>query len=506
MSDDATLLRQYAEEGSDTAFRALVEQHIQLVNATARRMVAGDAHLAEDVTQLVFTDLARKAATLPEGVLLGGWLYRHTCYTAAKVVRTESRRRTRERTAMEIQALNECSAGDAHWAQLAPVLDDALSQLGTEDRDAIVLRYLQQKDVRSIGAMLGTSENAAQKRLGRALEKLREVLTRRGVTVSAVLLSTALDVGATQAPVTPGLAASVSTAALSSAAATTPLTLTLLKTMTTTKLAIGAAVIIATAGAAAILTHSTGSSDSSASAAPVTATTPATKPTVAATSPAHVEAPKAAPAPAGGAAALTDSSNAGSGAGYQVSGTFSGATNNAGGGFNTGSAANVQGAMTLSPGSMAGSRMVTTMGASGMLNLGEPESVMVNDDGSTTKTYTGPNGQKVQVTESADGKSRSMRMTSTTGANANMGTATVVMGGNPGNGVTGTMHLAAPSGEPDTVTTNADGSTTKTYTGPNGQTITTVESPAGSAGGTGRTMMHISTVTVNANATTPTAP
>ncbi len=140
MSDDAQLLRQFSREGSEPAFRELVERHLQLVNATARRIVAGDAHLAQDVTQIVFTDLARKAATLPDDVVLGGWLYRHTCYTAMKAIRAENRRRARERTAMETNMLNEDAVRDEQWARLAPVLDDALNQLGEDDRDAIVLR------------------------------------------------------------------------------------------------------------------------------------------------------------------------------------------------------------------------------------------------------------------------------------------------------------------------------------------------------------------------------
>jgi len=150
MNDDAQCLEQYIREGSEPAFRKIVERYIALVNSTARRMTGGNVHLAQDVTQLVFTDLAHKAATLPHNVMLGGWLHRHTCYTALKALRSENRGQKRETIAMELHAINENSGHDAHWLELAPVLDEALNSLGTSDRDLILLRYFQQQDIRSI--------------------------------------------------------------------------------------------------------------------------------------------------------------------------------------------------------------------------------------------------------------------------------------------------------------------------------------------------------------------
>ena len=72
-----------------------MDVHIGLVYSTALRVVGGDAALAKDVTQVVFTDLARKARWLPKGVVLSGWLYRHTTFVASKAVRGEVRRRAR---------------------------------------------------------------------------------------------------------------------------------------------------------------------------------------------------------------------------------------------------------------------------------------------------------------------------------------------------------------------------------------------------------------------------
>jgi len=312
MNDDAQLLRQYMETGSEPAFRELVERHIQMVNATARRMVAGDAHLAQDVTQLVFTDLARKAATLPADVVLGGWLHRHTCFTAAKAVRTEIRRRARERTAMELNAVNDSTGAQAHWAQVAPVLDDALNRLEAPDRDALVLRFLQQQDLRSVGRALGTSDDTAQKRVTRALEKLRAVLTRRGVAVTSTALLAASLEAAPFTPVAPGLAALVSAHALSTAAtaAGTGLTLLSLKTMITSKLALGLAATVAIAGTTAILvTHSDNNPASTAAtkpSAPLVSTPIAASLAPQISTANKVEAPKLAPAPAGNKPATPD--------------------------------------------------------------------------------------------------------------------------------------------------------------------------------------------------------
>lgn len=308
MGDDAELLSQYIRAGSEPAFRELVNRHIGLVQATASRVLAGDAHAAQDVTQMVFTDLARKAASLPSGVLLGGWLHQHAYFLACNIVRAETRRRARERTAMEINAVNDAPSNDIYWQQLAPVLDAALHDLDREDREAIVLRYLQQQDVRHVGLALGTSENTAQKRLGRALEKLRAILTQRGVTVSTVLLSTALDAGAATAPVSTGLAASVSASALNGAAAVTSVTLltSTLKIMTASKLTLSLAALVVIAATTLFVVHNKSASgsrvmDGNARATPV-ASAPITPSKTAA-----VETPKAAPAPAGGKVSASES-------------------------------------------------------------------------------------------------------------------------------------------------------------------------------------------------------
>src|SRR6266700_849556 len=209
MTDCRQLLANYADHGSETAFRELVSRYIDLVYSTARRLLNGDAHLAEDVTQTVFADLARKAPTFSKGILLGGWLHRHTCYLAQNVLRRERRRQAREQETVRMNVPENDPNNTA--AQLAPVLDDAINELSASDRAAILLRFFEQRDLRAIGNALGTSEDAAQKRVGRALDKLRAILVRRGVALPGATLAAALAAQAvTSAPV--GLAASVSSA------------------------------------------------------------------------------------------------------------------------------------------------------------------------------------------------------------------------------------------------------------------------------------------------------
>jgi RNA polymerase sigma factor (sigma-70 family) len=242
MTDSQRLLADYATNGSEPAFRELVSRYLNLVYSTAVRLTGGDTHLAQDAAQTVFVDLARKARTLPRDVMLGGWLHRHTCFVASKIVRGERRRQSRERQAVAMNEQQDYS--EANLAQVAPLLDEAINQLGAEDRTAILLRFFEQRDLRSVGEALGGTENAAQKRVSRALEELRGLLKNRGVVFSAAALGTALA-GEAVSAAPAGLAVTISGVALAGATAGTGTTLTLLKLMTATqfKLSIGALVV-----------------------------------------------------------------------------------------------------------------------------------------------------------------------------------------------------------------------------------------------------------------------
>jgi RNA polymerase sigma factor (sigma-70 family) len=202
MTDATQLLRDYADHGSEPAFRELVRRYTDLVYSVALRRASGDRHLAEDIVQKVFTDLAiqsrRGRGPLAGGpCALGGWLHRHTCFVAANLHRADQRRQVREQLAVEMDSLD--SAPDASWQQLAPVLDETLHELEPHDRDALLLRFYERRDLRAIGVALGVSEDAAQKRVARALDKLRGLLAARGVALGAAGLASLLTEGTVQA-------------------------------------------------------------------------------------------------------------------------------------------------------------------------------------------------------------------------------------------------------------------------------------------------------------------
>src|SRR5688572_26756083 len=202
--DDWQLLQDYVERDSETAFRTLVNRYVNLVYSVALRQV-GDAHLAEEVAQAVFILLARKARGFRPSVVLSGWLFRTTRFVASRAVRTEQRRQRREQEAFTMQQL---IAPDDTWKRISPVLDEALEQLGETDRNALLLRFFNDQSHRETAAALGLSEDAAKKRVARALDKLRNFFAGRGLTLSAAALASAVAANAAKA-VTPEIAANV---------------------------------------------------------------------------------------------------------------------------------------------------------------------------------------------------------------------------------------------------------------------------------------------------------
>jgi RNA polymerase sigma factor (sigma-70 family) len=221
-SNDIELLAQYARENSDAAFATLVGRHVNLVYSVALRRT-GNPHAAEEITQAVFIILARKAKGFSRKTILTGWLHQTTRLTAANYLRTEIRRQKREQEAFMQSALSETEM----WTQIAPLLDDAISKLGERDRNAILLRYFENKSAREMATALRVDEPAAQKRVTRAVEKLRKFFTKRGVTLTAAAIAGAVSANSVQAaPV--GLTATV-TAAAAKGAAVSASTLTLIK-------------------------------------------------------------------------------------------------------------------------------------------------------------------------------------------------------------------------------------------------------------------------------------
>jgi RNA polymerase sigma factor (sigma-70 family) len=246
-TDDSALLRQYAENHSDEAFAALVTRHINLVYSVALRHT-GDPHQAEDVTQAVFILLPEKAGQLRHDKALSSWLFQATRWTASNFVRSETRRHRREQEA-HMQSLLDESGSDV-WRQIAPLLDTAVAGLSEKDRQAIVLRFYEGRNLREVGAALGTSEEAAQMRVNRAVEKLRTFFAKRGVTASSGALTVVLGANAVQAaPV--GLAvtiATVATLAGTTLATTATATATKAIVMTTLQKTLITAVLVAAGG------------------------------------------------------------------------------------------------------------------------------------------------------------------------------------------------------------------------------------------------------------------
>jgi len=249
---DAQLLRDYAERGVEAAFREIVTRHTDLVYSAALRQVHSP-DLAGDIAQSVFIDLIRKsrslAGKLAADASLIGWLYRSTRYAALNHLRDDRRRTARERQAMEQLHTNSESTPD--WENIRPLLDEAMAGLG-DDHDALLLRYFKDQDYRAVGRALGVSDDTAQKRVSRAVERLREFFAKRGVAVGAGGLVAVISANSVQAaPV--GLTVTISTAASlagTAAVATATTTLTKAIAMTTIQKALITTAIVAATGTA----------------------------------------------------------------------------------------------------------------------------------------------------------------------------------------------------------------------------------------------------------------
>lgn len=217
---DSELLERWAQQGAQEAFTELVDRHVSLVWGTARR-ITGDPDLARDITQTVFADLAAKASVLPPAVFLPGWLHRAAVHAAHKSVRGDIRRRVREQKAM-IPMDSSIEATETEAARtLQPLLDEALAALPDADRDAVLMRYFSGKSYGEIGIAVGASDDTVQKRVTRALEKLRDHFRQRGVTVAAGSVAASLTLAASS-PVPAGMASAVATAVLGVSAAASP--------------------------------------------------------------------------------------------------------------------------------------------------------------------------------------------------------------------------------------------------------------------------------------------
>ena len=243
MTSDLDLLRQYAGGNSQDAFGEIVRRHLDLVYSAALRLVRSP-QLAEEVAQSVFADLACNAgkisgAGVPPVSSLTPWLYKVTRRTAIDAIRKESRHQLREQIAVEMNNMNAIANSGTGvlpvWSEIEPLLDDAMAALDETDRIAILLRYFENKNLREVGEALGTNDDAAQKRVSRAVERLREFFSKRNVTIGVSGLATLISANAVQsAPV--GLAAVISAAALAGTAVQTSTVIAATKTIAMTTL------------------------------------------------------------------------------------------------------------------------------------------------------------------------------------------------------------------------------------------------------------------------------
>jgi uncharacterized protein (TIGR03435 family) len=244
--DDMALLREYTARRSETAFTTLVERHIGLVYCAALRQVRDPAQ-AQEITQVVFLLLARKAHSLREGTILSTWLYRAARFAASDARKMAFRRQQREQQAVQMQTISPASSDQSTWQQIAPLLDEAMAALGERDRNAVMLRYFEQKSLEEVGVAMGIETGTAQKRVWRAVDKLRQHFSRHSAAFSADAITAALAVHAIDGAPS-GLAAAVASAAALKGTTATASTATLLKgtlkLMAWTKLKITAATVV----------------------------------------------------------------------------------------------------------------------------------------------------------------------------------------------------------------------------------------------------------------------
>ena len=222
---DSELLRQYVHQHSDEAFAALQARYINLVVSVALRSTSSP-QAAQDISQAVFTILAKKARKLTEKIHLSGWLYHTARLTALNFRREEIRRARREQEAY-MQSLTQETEPEI-WQQIKPLLEDAMARLGAKDRDAIVLRYFEGKSYQEIARAAGGTENAAKQRVHHALEKLHHYFAKRGVVSSASALAGAIGTYSIQAA-PPELLQSLAAATLAKGAGLSGSTMALVK-------------------------------------------------------------------------------------------------------------------------------------------------------------------------------------------------------------------------------------------------------------------------------------
>jgi RNA polymerase sigma factor (sigma-70 family) len=182
--------------GAEHAFESLVEKYFPMVYSAAIRQV-NDRSLAEEIAQSVFILFARKTRRLSPKVLLTGWFLRTTRFVARDALKQMNRRQKREQRAAEWSALTQDD--DPAWAALTPLVDEALLALSGQEQACVVSRYILGRSFREIGEQFRITEDTAQKRVSRSLDKMRRFLERRGLKIATTSIAGLLSVDLSQA-------------------------------------------------------------------------------------------------------------------------------------------------------------------------------------------------------------------------------------------------------------------------------------------------------------------
>src|ERR1051326_3821868 len=181
--EDRDLLADYVTTGSRDVLGQLISRHLDLVYSAALRQLR-DSHLAHDVTQAVFLVLLRRAHTIANPAALAAWLLSTTRYACKDAIKQEHRRQRHERSAAKMAPTSTPAMADSTWDEIAPQLDDALAKLSDADRTAVVLRYFERKSHSEVATALGITEAAAQKRIARAIDRLRDFFARKQISTA----------------------------------------------------------------------------------------------------------------------------------------------------------------------------------------------------------------------------------------------------------------------------------------------------------------------------------
>ena len=247
ITDDAALLRRYVSERSQEAFTEFVHRHLPFVFSAAARRLNGDVHRASEVSQIVFAAVARDARRLSRHPALVGWLYTATRHAVIDLVRMEKRRLVRDQRAHYMQAISTSTEHPTDWQKLRPIIDEVLDNLPTRDREVVLLRFFQAQAYPEIGHRLGISDEAARKRVERALDGLRNLLTYRGISSTSAAL--AIILGSETIVAAPaGLATSIVSSAFVGSASVASIAF-----MTVTKIQVGIMAALLLGGAVGLI-------------------------------------------------------------------------------------------------------------------------------------------------------------------------------------------------------------------------------------------------------------